>query len=74
MQQITKDSIVEQVLTNFPKTLEVFISHGFKDLSNPIMRNTMAKFVTIGRACKMKAVDQDAFLLELNKTINSSTH
>ena len=47
----------------------VFVVHGFTMLTNPQMRRTVARVVSIERACRRMDVDTDAFLAELNRQI-----
>ncbi|HWJ02058.1 MAG TPA: DUF1858 domain-containing protein [Verrucomicrobiae bacterium] len=66
MDEILGSSVVEDVLSKYPGTLEIFVAHGFKDLTNPVMRKTMAKIATIEKVCRMKGVDMNEFLGKLN--------
>ncbi|MNK65699.1 hypothetical protein D3C87_849980 [compost metagenome] len=66
---ITPDMKVNEVLTRFPQTLDVFVSHGFKPLANPLMRRTFAHLVTIKGATQMHHWEPErlqSFLHELN--------
>jgi|GEM_PF-644528 len=66
---ITADMKVNEVLTRFPQTLEVFVSHGFKPLANPLMRRTFAHLVSIKGATQMHHWEPERlsrFLHELN--------
>lgn len=68
-QPITRDMKVEQVLTRFPQTLDVFVAYGFKPLKNPLLRRTFAPLVTLQGAAKMHHFEPDKlerFLHELN--------
>lgn len=69
--KITRDMIVEDVLTRYPETLEVFVRQGhcFGLLANPIARRSLAKLVTIGQACKLHFVNVDKLLKELNEVV-----
>ncbi len=66
---ITADMKVNEVLTRFPQTLDVFVSHGFKPLANPLMRRTFAHLVSIKGATQMHHWEPErlaGFLNELN--------
>lgn len=66
---VTAAMKVNEVLTRFPQTLEVFVSHGFKPLANPLMRRTFAHLVSIEGAARMHHWEADrlrSFLHELN--------
>ncbi|MNL33991.1 hypothetical protein D3C87_1559330 [compost metagenome] len=68
--RITADMKVNEVLTRYPQTLEVFVAHGFKPLANPLMRKTFAHLVNIKGAARMHQWEEgrlDAFLVALNE-------
>ncbi len=69
--KITKDMIVEDVLTRYPETLDVFVKQGhcFGLLANPVARKSLARLVTIGQACKLHFIDLERLLEDLNKAI-----
>ncbi|MBI5286929.1 MAG: DUF1858 domain-containing protein [Deltaproteobacteria bacterium] len=69
--KITKDTIIEDVLTKYPETLDVFVGQGhcFGLLANPALRRTLAKLVTIGQACKLHFIDTERLLKELNEVV-----
>jgi hypothetical protein len=62
---ITAESRVAAIADEFPLTLDVFDEFGFKELRNPILRNTLARKVTVRMACGMKHVDLEKFLAAL---------
>lgn len=67
---ITADMKVNEVLTRFPQTLDVFLQHGFKPLANPLMRRTFAHLVSIKGAAQLhhwEAERLEAFLRALNQ-------
>ena len=64
---ITADRTVASIADEFPKTLDVFEAFGFKELRNPLLRNTLAKRVTVRMACGMKHVDEEKLLAALRK-------
>ena len=70
--KITKDMIVEDVLTKYPETLNVFVRQGhcFGLLANPVARKSLAKLVTIGQACKLHFINVERLLEDLNKEIS----
>ena len=76
--KITKDMIVEDVLTKHPETMDVFVKQGhcFGLLANPVARKSLAKLVTIGQACKLHFIDLEKLIKELNEVVkdkNSQT-
>jgi hypothetical protein len=69
---ITAGSIVADVLDRYPTLLDCFLAHGFTTLAQPHFRNTVAKVVTVERACRHVGVDESAFLAELNQRRQTS--
>lgn len=66
---ITAGMKVNDVLTRYPQTLDVFVQHGFKPLANPLMRRTFAHLVSIQGATQMHRWEPgrlEAFLEALN--------
>ncbi|MBI3950739.1 MAG: DUF1858 domain-containing protein [Acidobacteria bacterium] len=66
---LTPQTKVAEVLEHYPKTLEVFLRHGFTPLSNPVLRRTMARVVTLEQACRREGGNLDELLAELQKSI-----
>lgn len=64
--RITADFTVAQVLDHHPELLEVFLQFGFTALTQPAMRVSMARVVTLGQACRRMGIDQEQFLHALN--------
>src|SRR5690606_1195537 len=61
---------VGAVLERYPELLPIFVAHGFTMLSYPKMRNSIARVVTIGRACRRTGVDADRLIGELNAKLS----
>jgi hypothetical protein len=64
---ITAESRVAAIAEEFPQTLDVFEEFGFKELRNPILRNTLARKVSVRMACGLKHVDEEKFLAALRQ-------
>lgn len=64
--RIEGSMIVARVIGWWPETLEVFVSHGFTPMRNPVLRATLGRGVTIGQACRMHGVDEAKLLEALN--------
>lgn len=64
---ITAERTVASIAEEFPKTLDVFERFGFKELRNPLLRNTIARKVTVRMACGMKHVDEEKLLAALRE-------
>jgi hypothetical protein len=62
---IAPQTRVADVLRTYPQSLDVFLKHGFTPLSNPVLRQTMARVITIEQACRREHVDLTTLLHEL---------
>ena len=62
MAQITKDTIIGDILDIEPETAPLFLSIGMHCLGCPSSRGE-----TVEQACMVHGVDVDALLTELNK-------
>jgi hypothetical protein len=58
---------VGQVLDSYPRLLPTFLAFGFQPLANPRVRQTLARRVTIGWACRFGGVDCQRLLEALNQ-------
>jgi hypothetical protein len=56
-----------RVLDHFPQLLPTFAAHGFAALTNPQLRATVGRVITIEQACRRMGVDLDQFLTALNR-------
>ena len=64
--QITKDTIIGDILDNAPQTAPLFLNIGMHCLGCPASRGE-----TLEQACMVHGVDADTFLDELNTFIAS---
>ena len=64
MAQITKDTIIGDVLDIAPQTAPVFMSIGMHCLGCPASRGE-----TVGQACMVHGVDVTSLLEEINKLV-----
>ena len=64
MAQITKDTIIGDILDIAPNTASIFLSIGMHCLGCPSSRGE-----TVEQACMVHGVDVDALLNELNSSI-----
>jgi multisubunit Na+/H+ antiporter MnhB subunit len=69
--RIEPQHIVADVLDWFPETLPVFERHGFTALRQPLLRKTLARQVTLAQASRMKSVNIDEFLNDLNHMVKA---
>jgi hypothetical protein len=63
---ITAQERVGDVLEHHPYLLNTFLSFGFHPLSNPWLRRTLARSVTLEQACRLLSVDIQELLKALN--------
>ena len=68
MIEITKDTIIGEILDFAPQTAPIFLSIGMHCLGCPSSRGE-----TVEEACMVHGIDTDELLEELNKQIASST-
>ena len=64
MAQITKDTIIGDILDIAPETAPIFMSIGMHCLGCPSSRGE-----TVEQACMVHGVDVDSLLAEINKLI-----
>ncbi len=50
-----------------PQLIEIMVSLGFKDISNPVVRRTAGKIMTLEKGCKMKGIDFHAVIVRLKE-------
>jgi hypothetical protein len=62
---IKPQTLVSDILRSYPQSLDVFLRHGFTPLSNPVLRQTMARVVTVEQACRREGVDLNSLLRDL---------
>jgi len=67
-EQIEGEHRVAAALAWDPLLEDVFVRYGFDLIRNPLLRNTVARQVTLRQACRMKNVDEVDFLVALNNT------
>lgn len=67
MAQITKDTIIGDILDIAPQVAPIFMSIGMHCLGCPSSRGE-----TVEQACMVHGVDVDALLAEINKLIPSA--
>jgi Domain of unknown function (DUF1858). len=65
----TANTNVYQLIKQYPQTLDILIGFGFKQLKNPILRNTLARTISLGQAVQINPVNLEDLLKELNNAI-----
>lgn len=64
---------VGDVLARYPQSLEIFLQRGFAPLRNPVLRQTMARAVTIEQACRREGVELNELLRDLSRIIDNDS-
>ncbi|MEE9584105.1 MAG: DUF1858 domain-containing protein, partial [Candidatus Brocadiales bacterium] len=67
---VTPETNVYQLVKQHPKTLDVLVNRGFKQLKNPMLLNTLARTVNIGTAVTIHSTDLGSLLKELNDAVD----
>ena len=62
---MTLTSRVAEVAAAYPETIPVFLRFGFSMITNPLMRQTVARSVTLEQVCRLRRVDSDQLLAAL---------
>jgi uncharacterized protein involved in response to NO len=57
---------VAVIIDRFPELLQVFVGFGFQPLTNPLLRRTLARGITIEKACRFMGQDCQKLLEALN--------
>jgi hypothetical protein len=68
-QQIGGHHRVAEVLEWFPETESVLLNHGFTAIRQPLLRQTVARQVTLAQAANMRGVPLDVLVAALNRAI-----
>jgi hypothetical protein len=55
------------VLAIYPALSRSFVEHGFSAITNPHLRATVARVITVGQACRRMNVNAEHFVAELNR-------
>lgn len=78
-ERIEAEHRVAAVLHWHPELEDVFVSHGFEQIRCPVLRQTVARQVSLAQACRMKQKPVEAFIKALNEgrrnsPASSTTH
>jgi len=63
---IVSTMVVADVLRRYPPSLDILVKHGFTQLLSPMGRRTLARAVTLEEAARIKGVDLELLLGDLN--------
>ena len=64
---ISAKTNVHDIVSAFPEAIDFLARKGFRDLRNPVMRNTLARFATLEMACAMHNKNPEALIRGLKK-------
>ena len=68
---IDPDMRVGEILTRWPRTVDVFVGHGFASLANPEHREQVKQIpITLRMACQRHNVELDPMVAELNAAVS----
>ena len=57
MYKITTKQTIHELITTYPELIEVLKSIGFERITDPLMSQTVGKFMTLASGSKMKNID-----------------
>jgi ABC-type Fe3+ transport system substrate-binding protein len=63
---------IYDITEKYPETIEFFIANGFDNLSNPVMRQTLGKTITLDMALTMRKINQELFVQKLKDAIEQN--
>ncbi|WP_143319028.1 ABC transporter substrate-binding protein [Clostridium sp. HBUAS56010] len=63
---------IYDITEKYPETISFFVSNGFEQLNNPVMRKTLGKTVTLAMALNMRKLNPDAFIQKLTEVIEQT--
>lgn len=66
---LTVSARVADVAAAYPETIPVFLQFGFTMITNPVMRQTVARSVTLEQACRLRHVDAQALTAALQTAV-----
>ncbi|MEG0268270.1 MAG: DUF1858 domain-containing protein [Carnobacterium sp.] len=67
MKEIDLNTTVYDLVTTHPEIGQVLYDLGLKDIKNPAILNTMGKYMTIPKGAKMKKIELQTIIIQLNK-------
>jgi hypothetical protein len=66
---LTLAARVADVAAAYPETIPVFLHFGFTMITNPLMRQTVARSVTLEQVCRLRHVDAQALIAALRAAV-----
>jgi hypothetical protein len=68
---LTAGSRIADVVAAYPETIPVFLEFGFTMITNALMRQTVARSVSLEQVCRLRHVDQAALLGALHAAVGT---
>jgi NnrS protein/Domain of unknown function (DUF1858) len=68
---LTLAARVADVATAYPETIPVFLQFGFSMITNPVMRQTVARSVSLEQVCRLRRVDAQALIAALRAAVTA---
>lgn len=59
MEKISETISIQQLVKQYPETVNIMKSLGFKDIVKPGMLGTIGRVMTLEKGCKMKNIDYE---------------
>jgi hypothetical protein len=69
--QVSLEARVADVASAYPETIPVFLQFGFTMITNPLMRQTVARSVTLEQVCRLRRVDAQALIAALRAAVRT---
>lgn len=66
---VALDARVAEVVNAYPETVPVLLQFGFSMITNPLMRQTVARSVTLEQVCRLRHVDEAALMEALQTAV-----
>jgi uncharacterized protein involved in response to NO len=68
--EISPQTKVGDVLDSYPAALAIFLRYGFTPLTNPLLRKTLARAITIEQACRRENVDMASLISDIKAMVD----
>ena len=68
---VTLHTRVADVVDTYPETIPILLQFGFSMITNPLMRQTVARSVTLEQVCRLRRVNQQALLDALGTAVDA---
>lgn len=66
MKTLDINKSIYELTESYPELIDILKDMGFKDITNPFMRRTAGKVMTIAKGCNMKGMDMDDVIKKLS--------